>query len=1029
MNNIDNILQLDIVQVISQYIDLKKAGANYKANCPFHGEKTPSFVVSHRKQIFKCFGCGESGNLISFVQKHLNLSFPDTLKEIAKNNNIQLEFKPQTESEMAEEKKSESMFVLYNIANKHFIENLYKTENALILEYALSRFNLETLQTFGLGYSLNSWDGLLKHLNEKQVKKDFAIESGLIKESEKNGKLYDFFRNRLQFPIHDRYGRVIAYSGRTTNKEEKAKYINSQESIIYDKSKTLYGLNLAYSAIRTKEFAYLVEGNPDVMRMHEKGYTNTVGTCGTSLTPFQIEELRKYTNSITIIFDGDKAGFNATIRSGRMIIEKGLFCNVVILPDGQDPDTFLINKCSKDFNQFIHENQTDYIVFYANYRKEKATNNNYRTKLINELANLIANSPQDSIDLYIDQVGAIIKPKKAIKDKVNSILKNVVKEDNKKGSIPEHVKLSDFEQYGFYDDSNSYYFKTAKGTIKGSNFTMQPLFHVENGDQSKRLYRIKNIDGIEKLVEFDQADLISLAKFQLKVESLGNFIFQAGLPELFKLKAFLYAETKTAKLVDQLGYNKDGFFSWSNGIFNGKFSQLNEVGIVNHKEQNYYIPSRSNIYSDQEELFVSEKKFQFVPGELTNYDYSFSLVDIYGFNGMIAYSYLIASLFRDIIFKKLGYFPMLNLFGLKGSGKTFLGYFLIKLFGSEQIQAFIPNSTIPALANNISQTKNAVILLDEYKNNLDPQKIEFLKGLWNSVGRTRMNMDKDKKNETSKVDTGLIIAGQEKPTIDIALFSRMIYLQFKQVEFTNLEKKAHEDFYNKIKKGAGNIVHDIIKYRDYFKENFNENYEMISLKVNELLNGYIIEDRVKNNWTVVLAAFYTINGIISTAIDFEILLDMAIDQIKVQNDEMKQSNEVGNFWKIFQFLVDDGHIIENADFKVNNLEKLKTDTINRSFDKPRSILMIYHSRIIPLYRKQGKQMGETILPSDSLDYYLKNDPAYLGKKLSERFHKIDPKTGIHLTNEQGQKQYKISTCYCFDLDKMPLNLKIEEEHI
>lgn len=1026
--NITPIIDHPIEDIISKYVSLKRKGTSLTSQCPFHKEKSASFHVSASKNIFKCFGCGVGGNSITFVMKHLGINFIDACKKIADDHKLNIDLTPQTEEDKQLHDKRESLLVAMDFAAKYYNKLLYEESNALALEYALSRWSKEQIEEWRIGFAPDSWTTLLDASKEAKINEQYFVESGMLALSDKKKTLYDVFRNRIMIPIFDRYNRVISFSGRIMPgaDDKQAKYINGSETILYKKSNVLFGLNFASRRIKEKGFTFLVEGNPDVIKLHKLDKLNTVAPCGTALADEQIDILKDLCKSVTIIGDGDKAGLEAMIKNGRRLIEKGLFCNVIELPilkKKVDPDTFFNDE--EEFNNYTSENNKDYILWYADRELPKCQNPDYKLKVIKDLVPLIAKLDKASHVLLIDKLSANIKPKKAWTDELKLHLQGEVKEEPKQ-RIPKHVKLSDFERYGFYDDGNCYFFKTAKGIVQGSNFTLRPLFHIDSVTNSKRLFEITNEFHFTKLIELDQKDLISLSGFQLKVESIGNFIWMGGITELIKLKSFLYAETLTAKMVEQLGWNKDGFFSWSNGIYNSTFTPIDDMGIVTHNEKHYYIPAKSKIYESEENLFMAEKKFKFLPGKIQFEEYTRRICEVFGQNAMFAFCYLLASINRDIIMSHFDFFPMLNLFGFKGSGKTVLGESLLHFFGPDQKGINLPSSTEPAMADYVSQNKNAIALLDEYKNNFEPSKIEFLKGLWKGIGRNRMNMDKDKKKEETKVDSGVIISGQEMPTADVALFSRLVYLTFYKCEFTEKEVEVFEELKSIEKQGLGHLTHEILSHRQYFKENFLNSYNKATDDLREALGEIVIEGRILNNWLVIIASFLTLKDKIKTSYNYIELCSLAVNQIKLQNAETKTSNEIATFWRIIQYLDADGLIHESADYKIKTVTEFKTDSSSYDWSEPTNVLIVQHSRIIPLYRKAGRAMGENILPSDSIDYYLKNDNRFIGRKNSESFHKCDPKTGTRLYDAQGNKLRKVNSAYCFLYDKLNITLSNSE---
>lgn len=1038
----DEILDLDIVDVIGKHVQLKRAGVNYKGCCPIHKEKTPSFMVSPAKNMFKCFGCGKGGNAIDFIMAHKGLGFREAMEDIARENHIEIPASaPLSDHEREEKRKKdmhrEALFAVTAIATRYFEENLYKPENALVLEYARSRWSNESLRMFSIGYASDSWNELVDYCRASGIKTEIALETGIIKESEKK-KLFDFFRARLIFPIKDKLGRVIGFTGRILPGEvakgmeiktialDQAKYMNTPETEIFKKGEMLYGFNTALKAIREKQQAYLVEGNPDVIKLQEIEINNTVGPCGTSLTPDQIKLLKPLVKSVNIIGDSDSAGQKAVKRSAEMIIKEGISVNVVTFPVDEkgkkhDPDSFFTSV--EQFKDYVNGNITDYVLWRAAQLAEKAHNPDFKAKAVDELSALIVRFEDPTLhEFYIDHLGKMIGPKKVWTDKIKMLLKDADPVE-KKDVIPSHVNANDFERYGFYADYDGYYFRTNKGIIRGCNFTMKPLFHIQSVMNAKRLYEIKNEYGHTEVIELLQKDMVALQSFKIRIESLGNFLWEASESELNKLKRYLYEKTETCIEITQLGWQKNGFFAWANGIYNEKFTKVDENGIVRHDGKNFYLPALSNIYKGEDGLFLSERRFIHRDGNnVTLYDYSRRLMDVYGDNAMVAVCFYIATLFRDLLVQIFNFFPILNLFGPKGAGKTELAVSILQFFGKGAKGPNINNTTKAALADHVSQVANGCVHIDEYKNNIDFEKIEFLKGLWDGTGRTRMNMDKDKKKETTAVDCGVILSGQEMPTADIALFSRLVYLSFYKTEYTDDEKKYFSELKEIEKKGLTHITHELLSMRAYFRENYLNTYDQVAAELTSAMGKEPIEDRLFKNWAMVLSAFATLDGKISVAFNRKKLMEAAATQLKIQQRETRTSNEISTFWNLVQYMYADGFIQEGVDLKIEFSEPtLKTDTIDARFPEPKNILFIQYSRIIPLYRKIGKQNNEKILPADSIDYYLKHDKRYLGKKMIA-FKATDPKTGIELPGKR-----KVTNAYAFFYDQLGISLHSEAD--
>ena len=357
-----------IDEVVGEFVSLKKRGSNMIGLCPFHNEKTPSFNVSPARGIYKCFGCGKGGNSVNFVMEHEHITYPEALKWLAKKYNIEIEEEEQSTEQQLRDNERESLFLVSAFAQKHYTKNLYETEEgkAIGLSYFKERgFRPDIIEKFQLGYSPDTWKDLTDAAIAAGYKLEYLVKAGLtIQNEEDKEKYFDRFKGRIIFPVHNPSGRVIAFGGRTLKTDKKiAKYINSPETEIYHKSNVLYGLYFAKKEIIAQDVCYLVEGYTDVTSMHQAGIENVVASSGTSLTVEQIRLIRRYTNNITILYDGDPAGIKASFRGIDLILEEGMNVRVLLFPDNDDPDSYSKKVSSEELKSFIKENTKDFIRF------------------------------------------------------------------------------------------------------------------------------------------------------------------------------------------------------------------------------------------------------------------------------------------------------------------------------------------------------------------------------------------------------------------------------------------------------------------------------------------------------------------------------------------------------------------------------------------------------------------------------------------------------------------------------------------
>jgi len=366
----------DVADVVGDFVQLKRRGTSLTACCPFHEEKTPSFYVSPAKGIFKCFGCGKGGDSISFVMEIESLTYPESIRWLAKKYNIEIEetgYKPDEAKEQVQEK--ESLLILLNQAKDFYKQQLLESEDGKAIgeSYFKERgISPKSIADFELGYAPDAWDAFMKTALEQGWREELLEKAGLIIVSE--GKKYDRFRNRVIFPIHAQTGKVLGFGARILVKDKKQpKYINSPETEIYNKSKVLYGMFQAKNAIRQADNCYLTEGYTDVIAMHQAGIANVVASSGTSLTIEQIKLIGRFTKNLTLLYDGDSAGIKASLRGIDMILEEGLNVRAVVFPDGDDPDSFLKKVGSVAFETYLKEKVTDFISFKANLFAEEAS--------------------------------------------------------------------------------------------------------------------------------------------------------------------------------------------------------------------------------------------------------------------------------------------------------------------------------------------------------------------------------------------------------------------------------------------------------------------------------------------------------------------------------------------------------------------------------------------------------------------------------------------------------------------------------
>ncbi|PVX56444.1 MULTISPECIES: DNA primase [Prevotellaceae] len=1018
-----------IEEVVGEFLSLQKRGVIYRALCPFHQEKTPSFTVTPNRCMFYCFGCHKGGNAITFLMEHENMTYPEAVKWLGRKYGIEVEEREETIDEKQQRLKRESLLIVNATVHKHYREVFLRYKPAQ--DYAYRRWGQKYCDEIEIGFA--PIDG--KALAHLPLQKEFLQELGLI-----NKQGYDFFQDRIVIPIKDRYQHIIGFTARVMDNSQP-KYLNSKESFLYSKRNTVFGLDVAWRAAGKTEQMYLVEGAPDCMRLHAIGVQNTVADLGSAWTAEQFQLIKRAVSKVCFIPDNDPpkggadygTGIEAVMKAGKLATEQHLIVSVKEIPiteEGkkEDPDTYFKNQ-----TLFKAVEEEDFILWLAAKLFETSGNTEQKSDAVKQIAHLLSFIDDDTkLTMFIDALTKYHRGK--------LFWQKAVENERTRCDSPKEDEIDLNRQYGFWIDHGKYFSTTEKGgVIEWSNFTLTPLFHIKDPLMAKRLFLLTNELGIKEIIEMEQEDLISLQKFRQKLESLGNFIWKVGEKELIKLKCFLYEKTETAAQIKQLGWNKKGFYAFGNGIYyGGKFSEVNEYGIVHLDEKgNYYLPAFSQIYKENTDYFRFERQFvHFNFSMILLRDFTRQLFLVFGDNGKIGFCFYLATLFRDIITLTTRSFPILDLFGPKGSGKSELGHTLMSFFVIDNIPPNIQNSTIPALNDTVAAAANALVHIDEYKNGIDTAKIEFIKGLWDGTGRTRMNMATDKKKETTAVDAGVIISGQEMPTTDIALFSRLIFLSFPKSDFTDDEKKNYQRLLMMRSKGMTHLTLQLLTHRELFVKAFYDQYHLILDDVNKRLGSRNVIDRIVQNWVVPLTAFRCLEGKLDLPLSYSEVLNITVEGIIHQNMECKTNDELGSFWRMVQFLNSEGEIYEDADFRIRTVSRFHSSIINETeWAEPHKILYLQKTRIFMLYKLNAHRNGETSLPEESLRYYLENSKEYLGEQRMT-YHVV--KKGNQILDfdhrdAKGQpaKMSVQQRSYCFDYEKLveafDINLEMTRE--
>jgi DNA primase catalytic core len=1006
---IQNIKDVQLSTVVSHYVpDLKKKGANWQSCCPFHAEKTPSFVVSDTKGVYSCFGgCGVKGNVVSFVMQHEKLTYFEALKTIAEKNGIALEFEPNFNKEkyfkQQAQLKSNVQILTETITNYRNQLALLPVDNE-IRNYIESRgWTAEIVSKWNIGWATTN----IKHLTTPYINAnqyEAAKAAGVIN-TNATGFTYDMFCNRIIIPLYNSRNEPISLSGRyfQTNPDEKRefpKYINGAETITYNKSKFLFGLNHALDAIQKSKKVLVVEGYACCIMMHKFGYTNTVATGGTSFTEEQMNYLKTIADEIELFFDNDNAGDKSYAKYPPELLKKGFVVYVANWEKQfneknerikQDPDNYLLEH--KDI-----VDTKDFVAIFCEKLIDSATTILKKAQSEEAIASLLSSIPNESLrNTYLDAICKVHNIKKTeLAKKITKLAPEetiegveALKKEMREKKIPVADDEEGFEnlmKFGIYEHKKVYWSKGDKrGDNAITNFTMEILFHVNtSNDIAYRIVKLKNEYGYEAVININTDDMTSIGSFRkILARQTGGFTFKGNDSDLIRLSEWLQKTEKPTKFVGILGYQaKHQFYAFANGIVdctkittsNDYWHPVDEYGIVKLQNQDFFIPAMSKVYSEKEDLFTNDKKFLFIQKDIDFKTWAAKYQKVYEAKAMPTILFAIGCIYRDIIFKKLKRFPMFFFYGQRGSGKGTMIHSLMYLWGIPQDQLMLGGgSTIKAVMRKFAQFRNALIWLDEYKNNIGPKPIESLKNLYDGIGYERANTDNSLGTNTTAVNSGAAVSGQDMPTIEPALFMRFILLMFEPGKFSAEQRKDKKELEAMEEGGLACVSVEILKHRKHFENQYSSMYDAVEKEVIADTNNPNIDDRMMVNIAVFLTIYKVLQDKLQFSFTYTQVKDFMIDNMKAQHLILAGSDDVRKFWEIVEYLFTHKNPMCRID-------------AGKDFELKEGKLYLRLQNIHPLYVNEMQQRKDAnYLLKPTMEHYLSLDKTVFIEKCKCKF--------------------------------------------
>ncbi len=992
-----------------------------KMCCPFHNEKTPSFSVSKSRNKASCFGgCQKYLDPIGFIIEKENCTFQEAVLKAAKLEGLEvkLETRKLSPEEAARRQKNQeellSLWAMNDMVANAYFEQTYGDKVPASFGFKngdqVRTLTKQTIERFGVCMTPDSWDFITNKFGKEQL-----AELGLIKEKPTGG-YFDMFRNRQLFPIHSKGNRIVGFGARATEPTDKVKYLNSSESKVYKKNQLLYGLYPQVSYITKHQTIYLVEGYWDVLTPYDQGIRGIVAKSGSVLTKEQIQLMKRYAKRVVYLADNDSdkeknAGLDAVKKDAPELVKAGLQAYVSILPEKEDPDSYCRKIGGEAFQKYIDSNMQDAFLWMIEEQWEASTKDGFAKADIQAeaIAVLVYLSNETISDYYAKEIcriaGITISSFRIeLREAQNKHLTDVsIAAD---GSTVENTgytaeQLKSIRNYGLFYKNRKIYCSTYEGNdTEVSNFVVNPLFHLLSKEEPKRIFEIVNTAGQRRVIDTDTTNLVSCDKFKNTVESVGNFVFSGTASHYNKLKRRVYDLMDTCYSIDTLGRHIDGFYTFGNGIFTpeGKFVEVNKYGIVAYKKKQYFLPAMSEIYKGSSNLYDEEKNFLFVAQDINFKDWAKLFCEVHGKHGQIGLCFYLAAMFRSTILETVKV-PLLNLFGQPGTGKSLMAENLLGLFVKQPKGFNIHAGTKVGLFNKLMSVRDGIILLEEYKNAIHSSKIEACKSIYDNIGRER-GQKTSSRNITTSTHSTAILAGQELPTADVALFTRCISLSFSKTSYTTKERNKAAAL--KAMRGSLSSITGVVStHHQLVKEKFVETYKEQFTKVRNWCaeKQQPIDARMIENNAVLLAIQQVIGTVLELPFTEEDIFDACTDNMLVQHQQIGDENEVSVFFNMVEYLANSSLIREHEDFRVEYDVKLKKRILYLRFSKIYGLYMQHHRQ---QYNKPG-------INQTSLQHYLQTHRTFEGMKKVMRFGKT------------------ATSAFMFDYEKLNIALVSEPE--
>jgi DNA primase len=1099
--SIELVKSASIADVIGHFITTKKKGANYEACCPFHNEKTPSFIISPAKDIYKCFGCGAGGDAIRFVMDLEKLDFIPAIEKIASILSLPLEYeeKEPTQKEIETITAAEAQEKVLD-----FVIPIYrKALNELSTDHPVKQYlhgrgiTDELIVEWQLGWAGTDWKLVAPQLINKNWFEP-AHKLGIIKRTD-NENNYDGYRSRITIPIVDRHGHYVGLAGRYIEIEAAdsgknyPKYINPADCELYNKSTVLFGLNRAQKAIREKGFAIVVEGNFDVITPHGKDVSNVVGTSGTAFTKQQMHGLKKFANKLVLMFDNDDAGAKAFNKSLPELLTIGFRVDKAVYP-GKDPDEYFqklnTSTSQPSTSQPLNLNllTEDALIYRCRQLMEDAADDLHsRAEAKTLILELIAHVQNEIVrENYFSN---IVSKYKWNRNETKKQYENISEKfgDGVEGVAEESdtIKLPDwiteaqreaFLQQGYIPINRKdgkgkpvvgYYSFNQNGKQEITNFTVDPLFHVYAGVESRYLLQVSN--GWRKAVlDVPAKSIPSIDQFQAFTVSEGNFLIFGGKAQWLRIASDLLQNFPRCIEIKNLGWQSTGFFAFVDKIYTpGKgLAELNNWGIYTHENKNsqplnpstsqplnpstsqptnYLIPASCEAYRQLqqtgEDPYENDRHLSYIQTKVEFGQWAAQMQVVFKQKGVVGVAAVILSAFRDIVFDIDNNCPHIYAFGEPSSGKSKWAESITAAFFHRRSAFNLNSGTDFAFFSYMQRYRNTPAHLNEFDIEvIKPEWFQAIKGVFDGEGRERGKGGSKNRTEIMKVHSVLVLTGQKLVTADDnSVVTRSIIEPFSTVEFSDEEKRNYDTLKGWEAAGLSSMLTEVLKLRSYFEAHYRESFNAnLSDWRKHHPQVRSVNARILQNFAHLATAYRLTAAHIQLPQDDVEFTSYCLKQAIHWSKFIKSSDTLSEFWSTLEYLADTQLITEGWDYKIEEVTRVtirkdREEEEAKTWDAPVKVLFLRINNIHKMFQvEHRKRTGKEAMNEANLLHYMKSRPYFLGNVKSKRFERFITTTdekqnggvmpSTHIVTEK-RKEEKISSCFAFLYDD--INIEIE----